>query len=287
MALPTLIATVGATNANSFGTRAEADAYFETVLHADTPWPSNVAASVTLGSGTNGVVTVTADTEGTEGNDLTIVAVLGSGNNIPLFATIVGDVITVTLGTDGAGANDATKNTATLVAAVIAALTGVTATASGTGASRVPVTATRSFTGGTYNEELKLPALIMAAQQLTALVQWTGYYATTTQRLPWPRTGMYQRNDWVSVLDSVIPEEVKHAQFELARLLITEDRTAESEIDTNALTHLRAGPITMKFRDYGSIGSGVLTSVVWDLLVPSWYTEISGMVSSNRDLLRG
>jgi len=286
MALPTLIATVGATNANSFGTRAEADAYFDTVLHADNPWPSNVAASATLGSGTNGTVTVTAENEGTEGNDFTIEAVLGSGNNVAMSAAIVGDAITVTLGTDGAGAADSAKNTALLVAAAIDALVGVSAEASGSGAIRIPVTASKSFTGGTYNEETKLPALIMAAQQMTALIQWTGFYATTSQRLPWPRTGMYERNDFIYISETVIPEELKHAQFELARLLILDDRTSESDIDTNALTHLRAGPITMKFRDYGSIGSGVLTSAVWSLLVPSWYSEISGMASSNRDLLR-
>jgi hypothetical protein len=97
MALPTLIATPGASNANSFGTRAEADSYFESVLHAENPWPSNVSATATLGSGDNGVVTITVDTPGTEGNAYTVAAVLGSGNNIPLSASLVGSAITVTL----------------------------------------------------------------------------------------------------------------------------------------------------------------------------------------------
>ena len=286
MATPTLIATVGGTNSNSFGTRAEADAYFDSVLHADTPWPSNVSATATIGAGTNGVVTITVVEPGTEGNSYTVVVVLGVGNNIAMSAVLVGTALTVTLGTTGAGVADDTKNTAVLVAAAIGAIPELGATASGTGSSRIPVTSVRSFSGGSYRDEIKLPALIMAAQQLNALVRWNGYVTSTSQKLMWPRNGVLQRNEMSFVDVNTIPEEVKHAQFELARLLIAEDRTEDSEISETGLTHLRAGPITMKFRDYGDLSSSVLTAVVWNLLVPSWYSEIDGMTTGTRDLER-
>lgn len=286
MAIPTLISTVGGATANSFGTRQEADDYFDTVLHADAPWPSNVASSATLGSGTNGVVTAVVDVVGTSGNVYTLVAVLGSGANVALSAALVVNAITVTLGTDASSVADDTKNKAILVAAVITALAGVTASYSGTGSTRIPVTTVKTFSGGTFNEETKLPALIMAAQQLTSLVDWTGYVTASTQRLPWPRTGMMQRNGIAFVASGVIPEEVKAAQFELARLLVLEDRTTESSGAATGLTYLRAGSVTMKFRDFGDLSAKVLTSVVWDLLVPSWYLGITGQITGNRELER-
>lgn len=286
MALPTLIATVGGANSNSFGTRAEADAYFDTVLHEDTPWPANVSATATLGSGTNGVVTISVIAPGTEGNDLNVKVVAGVGNNIALSAVFADPLLTITLGTNSSGALDSAKNKASLVQAAVDALSEFSAVYSGSGTSTIPVTAEKSFSGGSYVEETKLPALIMAAQQLNALVSWNGYVTSSSQKLLWPRTGMLQRNDLAFVDPNTIPDEIKWAQFELARLLIDGDRTADSDIDANGLTHLRAGPITMKFRDYGSISGSVLTSAVWNLIPPSWYTGIDGMQTGVRDLER-
>ena len=286
MATPTIIATVGASNANSFGTRAEADSYFDTVLHSSVAWPVNVSATTTIGSGTNGVVTTIVDTLGTEGNSYTISVVAGVGLNIALSAVLVGTAITVTLGTDGTGALDSTKNTAILVASAISALTGITASASGTGATIIPVTALTAFTGGSYVEETKNPALIMAQQQMTALIIWTGFITNTSQKLPWPRTGMWQRDELVYIDEDTIPDEVKWVQFELARLLIAKDRTEEFDIDANGITHLRAGPVTMKFKEGFNPGPSIIPASIYNLLVPSWYTNIIGLLSANVNLER-
>ncbi len=94
--------------------------------------------SATIGSGANGTVTVTADTAGRSRYYVRVV--LGVGLSVAMTATQVTAIngyttITVTLGTDVAGALDPTKNTATLVAAAVNALSGVGATASGTGAT--------------------------------------------------------------------------------------------------------------------------------------------------------
>lgn len=168
----TLIATVGASDANSFGSLAEADAYHATVLHASAPWSGSASTT-------------------------------------------------------------------------------------------------------------KISALIMAQQQMTAGIQWTGSPSTTTQNLPWPRSGMYTRNE-VSIPDTVIPEEVKWTQFELARLLLTTDRTAEFDIGVNGITHLRAGPVTLKFKE-NNRGAPIIPDHIWNLLVPSWCVYVS---SFERDLLR-
>lgn len=106
------------------------------------------AATATIGSGANGVVTATATTAGAAANTNTIRAVAGVGNNVALSAAVSNGVITVTLGTDGGGVLDDTKNTATLVAAAVDGVTGYDATASGSGATVVPVTSAQSFSGG-------------------------------------------------------------------------------------------------------------------------------------------
>jgi len=284
MAIPTVIATVGAANANSYGTLAEADVYHDSVLHTDVPWPTNIAASITIGSGTNGVVTITVVEPGSDGNSYTVEVVAGSGLNIPLSAALVGTALTVTLGTDGAGVLDATKNTATLVAAVIDAISEFTAVASGSGVTVIPVTASTSFVGGSSIEATKNPALIMATQLMESIIEWSGFPASLTQSLAWPRTGMWEKEGLVYVSDSAIPDRVKWAQFELARLLINGDRTAEFDVDTNGIVHLRAGPVTIKFKDGVNPGPPVIPTIVWNLLNSSWY--YSSLLGINIDLER-
>lgn len=108
-------------------------------------------ASITIGSGDNGVVTVTFGTIGTLGNSYSLEVVGGSGVNVAMSVTVANTKITITLGTDGAGALDATKNTATLIATAIDALDGFSAVASGTGATAIAAAiAEADFTGGQY-----------------------------------------------------------------------------------------------------------------------------------------
>lgn len=107
------------------------------------------AAAASIGSGAHGVVTTTVDTVGWAGNLYTIRVVLGTGISQPLAATLSVKAITVTLATDGDELPDASANTATLVAAAVDALAGVSAVASGTGATAFTTAiAAVSFTGG-------------------------------------------------------------------------------------------------------------------------------------------
>lgn len=122
-----------------------------------TPTNTN-SATADIGSGDNGTVTTTVDDYGTEGNDYTIEVVEGVGLNVDMGAILTDKAIVLTLGTDGAGALDATKNTATLIATEIDGLTGVSSEASGTGADSIGVAeAEQSFTGGTYATVAPVP----------------------------------------------------------------------------------------------------------------------------------
>ena len=130
-----------------------------------TDFPTNAEyASVQIGAGVDGVITVTADTLGTEENAYSLEVVEGSGLNVAMSATITDGAIVVVLGTDALGALDNTKNTAVLIAAAIDALSGVSAESSGTGATAFEaLIAKKAFTGGSYATVTHEPAYMIDA----------------------------------------------------------------------------------------------------------------------------
>jgi hypothetical protein len=126
---------------------------------------SATSATSAIGAGANGVVTTTVTATGEDGNLYTIEVVEGVGNNLALAAALDGYDITVTLGTDGSGDPDDTKNTATLIAAAIDALAGVTAAASGSGVTPISAAVAQqsfhggSMTGGTWTTLAEIVSL--------------------------------------------------------------------------------------------------------------------------------
>lgn len=101
---------------------------------------------------------------------------------------------------------------------------------------------------------------------------WTGTRTTSTQALPWGREGMLDLNG-NAIANNVIPKELKYAQFELAGLLRMEDRTLDNAILATGLTSLRAGPVSLSFKDNFVPTSQTLPDAVLNLLVPSWLTD--------------
>lgn len=139
------------------------------------------AASTTIGAGANGTITITAEAAGVAGNLLDVQVVAGSGNNQPMTAIISGanarTRVVVTLGTDANGDADDAKNTATLVAAAINALPLVSATASGTGATAIPVTATKALTGGGANAAITTTVGELLAFLQSNAIFWSHFTA--------------------------------------------------------------------------------------------------------------
>lgn len=99
---------------------------------------------------------------------------------------------------------------------------------------------------------------------------WTGVPATTTQALPWPRIGMFDRNG-NGIPSNVIPQALKDATAELARQFKVGDRTLDSDVSIQGITSVRAGSVAVSFKDM--IETQVIPSAVLDLLVPSWLTD--------------
>lgn len=100
---------------------------------------------------------------------------------------------------------------------------------------------------------------------------WTGAPASTTQRLMWPRTGMYDRNG-NAISSTIIPQELKDATIELAGHLAKGDRTIDSDVIIQGLTSVKAGSVSLSFKDqFDAIK--VIPDIVASLLIPSWLTD--------------
>jgi hypothetical protein len=99
---------------------------------------------------------------------------------------------------------------------------------------------------------------------------WTGWPATTTQVLPWPRAGMY---DWNGnpIPSDVIPQALKDAQSEMAGQLLAGDRTLDNDVIVQGLTSVRAGSVSLGFKQ--TILPQVVPDAVLNLIPPSWLTD--------------
>lgn len=100
--------------------------------------------------------------------------------------------------------------------------------------------------------------------------QWTGAAATATQRLAWPRSGMFDGNGNAIPLD-VIPQDLKDATAEFAGQLGLSDRTLDNDVIIQGLTSLRAGSVSLGFKD--NITPQVIPDAVYNLLVVGWLTD--------------
>lgn len=100
---------------------------------------------------------------------------------------------------------------------------------------------------------------------------WSGSPATTTQKLAWPRKGMFDGNG-NAIPEDVVPQELKEAQAELAGQLLKADRTLDNDVIVQGITEVKAGPVSLKFKESG-IFAQVLPDAVLNLMPPSWFIE--------------
>lgn len=112
---------------------------------------------------------------------------------------------------------------------------------------------------------------------------WTGVAASTTQKLAWPRLGMFDRNNY-PISELVIPSELKDAVAELAGQLALSDRTLDSDTAVQGITDVSAGSVSVSFKD-SAVTTKIMPDIVWSLLVPSWFTEEIMMPALGGNLL--
>jgi len=114
-------------------------------------------------------------------------------------------------------------------------------------------------------------AIVMATRILDAMYDWAEWPVSNTQRLMWPRWGMLKRNQLDVVPSTQIPEEIKFAVAELAMALAAEDRTLDSDVESQGLTSLTAGPVSLGFKTQVPPPK-VIPDAVFFLIPPWWGT---------------
>ena len=99
---------------------------------------------------------------------------------------------------------------------------------------------------------------------------WTGSPATTTQRLAWPRVGMFDKNG-NAIPSNVIPQDLKDAESELAGQLLIADTTLDNPIIVGGITSVRAGSVSVSFNK--DIEDHVIPDAVLNLMPQTWFTD--------------
>jgi len=140
------------------------------------------------------------------------------------------------------------------------------------------VTAWRAATDDNKNGALLFGTLLM-----DRMWTWTGYPTDAIQALLWPRGGMLKPNGWEYVDIHTIPIELQRATAEYAGQLLVGDRTADSAIQTQGITSVKAGSVQIDFKD--SVFAKTVPDAVYNLIPSGWgYPNARQM--GVRDLIR-
>lgn len=130
--------------------------------------------------------------------------------------------------------------------------------------------------------ETKQRALLTATRLLDQHVIWNGTATSSSQALLWPRTGLLDAKGY-TLSASAIPTFLADACAELARQILTEDRTADSDVEAKGLTSLTVGPIAMTFKS--AVAGKVLPDAVW-YLISRWGAIQSRQIDGPLRLVR-
>jgi hypothetical protein len=115
------------------------------------------------------------------------------------------------------------------------------------------------------DEEVQEQTLMMATRQLEQLC-YLGTKATAEQALKFPRVGL--KMDGHPVPSDVVPNEMKAAECEQARLNATTDPTAPLDAEMQGLKRIQAGSVELEFKD-GVKTQGV-PSTVSSVIPATW-----------------
>lgn len=116
----------------------------------------------------------------------------------------------------------------------------------------------------TGTDDVKNRAIVTATRLLDESYDWFGWVVDDVQALGWPRRGAYYKTGY-AVPDTVVPQAVKNATAEFARQLLAEDRTADSEVEAQGITGIKAGSVELTF-DTATAKSQVVPDAVHSML---------------------
>jgi hypothetical protein len=127
-------------------------------------------------------------------------------------------------------------------------------------------------------------ALIYATLLLDSKYDWAGNQTTLIdeggvgagQRLAWPRNGVIDADGLGNVDENVIPRQLKYATAEFAKQLIVSNRTANNDVETQGITSLGVGPISLSFKDSVKSATQTVVPDAVRMLLPPWWGKVRG-----------
>lgn len=128
-----------------------------------------------------------------------------------------------------------------------------------------------TWTGATT--ATKEAALVMATRILEERYTWYGSPTESTQALGFPRSGLLDIHQWDALDEDTIPDRLKWATAELARQLMDGDRTTDSQIETQGVTSMSAGPVSFSFKN--EVKAKVVPDAVRNM-IPTWWGRLKG-----------
>jgi hypothetical protein len=120
----------------------------------------------------------------------------------------------------------------------------------------------------TATDDAKNQSILWATKLMDAVYQWVGYPTDAVQILLWPRGAMLKRNGWAYVDIHTIPVEIINATAEFAGQLLNADRASDSDIETQGILALHAGPVSLNFKS--GVFAKVVPDAVYNLIPPYW-----------------
>jgi hypothetical protein len=109
------------------------------------------------------------------------------------------------------------------------------------------------------DDDQKCRTLQTATRLLDQWYEWDGIVSSEDQALLWPRQDVIGPHGYLEDSEE-IPIRVVQATAELARQLLDENRTEDSQLETQGLTSLKAGSVELKFK--GSVSAKVIPDAV-------------------------
>lgn len=131
------------------------------------------------------------------------------------------------------------------------------------------------------DDDTKCKALQMATRLLDQWFEWNGETASNTQALLWPRDLVTGPNGYLEANDA-IPTGIRDGTCELARQLIAENRTADSDTGTQGVKKVKAGSVELELT--GTATSKPIPDAVMGFVAP--YGQKRGVTGGSVKLYR-
>ena len=133
-------------------------------------------------------------------------------------------------------------------------------------------------------DDQKNSGLLFATVLLDRLFYWNGYVVNEIQNLLWPRMGLYEVNR-ISALDyTTIPQLIQWATAEFSRQLIAEDRTGDSDVQTQGIKLIKVGSVRIDFKD--AVFAKPIPDIVTNLIPEEWGYVLQNEKINIRELRR-